>query len=54
LAHPGRHHALRHLTRDTLALVGQAGFVVGHYEQRYAAGPKPWSYFTMGVAVNGE
>ena len=41
-----------HLTRDTLALVGQAGFVVEHYEQRYAAGPKPWSYFTMGVAVN--
>jgi ubiquinone/menaquinone biosynthesis C-methylase UbiE len=41
-----------HLTRDALALVGQAGFIVDHYEQGYAAGPKPWSYFTMGVAVN--
>ena len=43
-----------HLTRDTLALVGKAGFVVERYEQGYAAGPKPWSYFTMGVAVNRE
>ncbi|MGA3218607.1 MAG: class I SAM-dependent methyltransferase [Acidimicrobiales bacterium] len=43
-----------HLTRDTLALVGQAGFIVERYEQGYAAGPKPWSYFTMGVAVNRE
>ena len=41
-----------HLTRDTLALVGQAGFIVGHYGRGYAAGPKPWSYLTMGVAVN--
>ncbi len=41
-----------HLTRDPLALVGQAGFTVERYEQGYAAGPKPWSYFTMGVAVN--
>ena len=41
-----------HLTRDTLALVGQAGFVVERYEQGYARGPKPWSYFTMGIAVN--
>jgi SAM-dependent methyltransferase len=43
-----------HLTRNTLALVGQAGFVVERYEQGYAAGPKPWSYFTMGLAVNRE
>jgi len=41
-----------HLTRDSLALVGQAGFVVERYEQGYAAGPKPWSYFTVGIAVN--
>jgi ubiquinone/menaquinone biosynthesis C-methylase UbiE len=41
-----------HLTRDSLALVGQAGFVVERYEQGYARGPKPWSYFTMGIAVN--
>lgn len=41
-----------HLTRDTLSLVRQAGFIVEHYEQGYANGPRPWSYFTMGVAVN--
>jgi ubiquinone/menaquinone biosynthesis C-methylase UbiE len=41
-----------HLTRDALSLVRQAGFIVEHYEQGYATGPKPWSYFTMGVAVN--
>ncbi len=41
-----------HLTRDTLSLVRQAGFIVEHYEQGYANGPRPWSYFTMGVAVS--
>jgi ubiquinone/menaquinone biosynthesis C-methylase UbiE len=41
-----------HLTRDSLALVGHAGFTMVRFEQGYAAGPKPWSYFTMGVAVN--
>jgi len=41
-----------HLTRDSLALVHQAGFVVERYEQGYARGPKLWSYFTMGIAVN--
>jgi ubiquinone/menaquinone biosynthesis C-methylase UbiE len=41
-----------HLTRDTLSLVGHAGFVVERYKQGYASGPKPWSYFTIGVAVN--
>jgi hypothetical protein len=35
-----------------LALVHQAGFVVERYEQGYARGPKLWSYFTMGIAVN--
>jgi ubiquinone/menaquinone biosynthesis C-methylase UbiE len=41
-----------HLTRDASALVGEAGFVVERNEQRYVKGPKPWSYFTVGVAVN--
>jgi hypothetical protein len=41
-----------HLTRDALALVGQAGFIVERCAQGYAAGPKPWGYFTMGVAVS--
>ncbi len=41
-----------HLTRDAVALVKQAGFVVEHVEQRYAKGPKPWSWFTLGVASN--
>jgi SAM-dependent methyltransferase len=41
-----------HLTRDASALVGEAGFVVERNDQRYVKGPKPWSYFTVGVAVN--
>ncbi|HVB90851.1 MAG TPA: class I SAM-dependent methyltransferase [Acidimicrobiales bacterium] len=41
-----------HLTRDAAALVGQAGFVLESTEQRYAKGPKPWSWFTLGVASN--
>ena len=40
-----------HLTRDAALLVGEAGFVPRHVEQRYARGPKPWSYMTLGVAV---
>lgn len=39
-----------HLTRDTSALVGAAGFELVRIEQRYAKGPKPWSWFTLGVA----
>ncbi len=41
-----------HLTRDTLALVSEAGLVVERYKQGYARGPKPLGYFTLGVAVN--
>jgi ubiquinone/menaquinone biosynthesis C-methylase UbiE len=41
-----------HLTRDAGTLVGNAGFVIERTEQRYAKGPKPWSWFTLGVAVN--
>ena len=41
-----------HLTRDPVALVQEAGFVLRHADQRYARGPKPWSYFTLGVGEN--
>ena len=40
-----------HLTREPLALLRDAGFVIQWSEQRYARGPKPWSYFTVGVAM---
>ena len=39
------------LTRDPLALVADAGFAVEVVRQRYAKGPKPWSYFTLGHAT---
>jgi len=39
-----------HLTRDPLALVADAGLELTWSEQRYASGPKAWSYFTVGVA----
>jgi SAM-dependent methyltransferase len=40
-----------HLTRDSPALVERAGFVMRRSEQLYVRGPKPWSWFTIGVAV---
>jgi ubiquinone/menaquinone biosynthesis C-methylase UbiE len=40
-----------HLTRDPAALVEAAGFVLERCEQRYARGPKPWSWFTSAVAT---
>ena len=40
-----------HLTRDPAALVESAGFVLERVESRYAKGPKPWSWFTEGVAT---
>jgi ubiquinone/menaquinone biosynthesis C-methylase UbiE len=40
-----------HLTRDPVALVEAAGLAVERQEARYAKGPKPWSFFTVGVAV---
>ena len=40
-----------HLTRDPVALVRGAGFDVEVRSQRYAKGPKPWSYFTVGTAT---
>ena len=41
-----------HLTRDIPSLVADAGFVIERVEQRYAKGPRPWSWFSVGVAVN--
>jgi hypothetical protein len=41
-----------HLTRDAEALVADAGFLIVRTEHRYAKGPKPWSWFTLGVAAN--
>jgi ubiquinone/menaquinone biosynthesis C-methylase UbiE len=41
-----------HLTRDPVALVEAAGFRVERVERRYARGPKPWSYFSRGEAVD--
>lgn len=40
-----------HLTRDVPALVAGAGLVIEALQQRYAIGPKPWSWFTLGIAV---
>jgi ubiquinone/menaquinone biosynthesis C-methylase UbiE len=41
-----------HLTRDPIALVNDAGFLMEDLVQRYASGPKPWCYFTQAVVVN--
>lgn len=41
-----------HLTRDIADLVEQAGFDLELVSSRYAKGPKPWSWFTDGVAIN--
>lgn len=40
-----------HLTRDAVTLVTAGGFEIERCRQAYAAGPRPWSYFTVGVAV---
>jgi len=40
-----------HLTRDPVTMIEQAGFDVEVLEQRFASGPKPWSYFTLGRAT---
>lgn len=39
-----------HLTRDPATLVAEAGFVLRACESRYAVGPSPWSWMTLGVA----
>jgi ubiquinone/menaquinone biosynthesis C-methylase UbiE len=38
------------LTRDPEALIRAAHFEIEWCEKRYAGGPRPWSYFTVGVA----
>ena len=40
-----------HLTRRPDELVQAAGFTIERVESRFAAGPKPWTWFTEGVAV---
>ncbi len=40
-----------HLTRDPVELIAAAGFTVLQVDQRYAKGPKPWSWFSAGTAV---
>jgi SAM-dependent methyltransferase len=41
-----------HLTRDVPALIADAGFVIERLEQRYAKGPRPYAWFSTGVAIN--
>ncbi|HUY43309.1 MAG TPA: class I SAM-dependent methyltransferase [Acidimicrobiales bacterium] len=43
-----------HLTRDPVAMITRAGFRVVVLDQRYAAGPKPWGYLSLGVAERVE
>lgn len=38
------------LVRDPRATVERAGFSFDRVEQGYAGGPRPWSFFTCGVA----
>ncbi len=40
-----------HLTREPSDLVRAAGFTIERVESRYAAGPKPWTWLTEGVAI---
>jgi ubiquinone/menaquinone biosynthesis C-methylase UbiE len=40
-----------HLTRDAGTMIRSAGFAIDTIEQRYAKGPKPWSWFTVGTAT---
>ena len=43
-----------HLTRDGLAMGTEAGFTVEQVQSRYAKGPKPWTWFTVGAAVSAD
>lgn len=38
------------LIRDPVELLAAAGFALDSCDQRYAGGPRPWTYFTLGVA----
>jgi ubiquinone/menaquinone biosynthesis C-methylase UbiE len=39
-----------HLTRQPTELVRRAGFTIERSESRYGTGPKPWTWFTEGIA----
>lgn len=41
-----------HLTRDPERMVEEAGFRIEEVSSRYGAGPKAWSWFTEGKAIN--
>ena len=38
------------LIRDVPALLAEAGFEIVDLDQRFAKGPRPWSYFTTAIA----
>lgn len=40
-----------HLTRQPTELVRRAGFTIERTESRYGTGPKPWTWFTEGIAI---
>lgn len=42
-----------HLTRQPLSLIATAGFDMTWSQEGPAKGPKPWSYFSLGVAQKG-
>ena len=41
-----------HLTRNIPEMIADAGFIVEWVDSSYAKGPKPHSYFSVGVATN--
>ena len=43
-----------HLTRDPMTLITDAGLELGPTEQRYAQGPRPWCWLTVGVAATPD
>jgi hypothetical protein len=40
-----------HLTREPATLVSDSGFTIDQLTRRYAKGPKPWSWYSVGVAA---
>jgi len=40
-----------HLTRQPVELITGAGFTMVRVDERYAKGPKPWSWFSAGIAA---
>ena len=43
-----------HLTREMAELVEASGFEIESITSRYARGPKPWTWFSIGRAINPE